>query len=121
MGVTNPKIFVDHENHNTLDNCRKNLRTATNSQNQMNRRSQKNSVSRHKGVHFYKRYQRWQSQISYNNKRIQLGYFKYEQDAALAYNEAARKYHGEFAYFNSVFELPIYKEVNDVKSRILHN
>jgi hypothetical protein len=35
--------------------------------------------------------------ITFEKKKIYLGYFRSEIDAAKAYDRAARKYHGEFA------------------------
>ena len=40
---------------------------------------------------------RWQAYISVNGERLALGTFKYKLAAAVAYAEAAAKYHGEFA------------------------
>lgn len=44
----------------------------------------------------------WAAKIRVNTKEIYLGLFKTEKEAALAYNRAAKKHHGEFAYLNKV-------------------
>ncbi len=93
---------TDHINMNKLDNRRKNLRVATRSQNQANKKSQINSSSQYKGVGWHKRKKKWTAQISVNNRLIHLGGFSTEEKAALAYNEAAKKYYGEFGRFNIV-------------------
>lgn len=55
---------ADHENHDTLDNRRANLRQANGSQNQGNRRRRIVSTSRHKGVHWDKRRSKWRAEIN---------------------------------------------------------
>lgn len=40
--------------------------------------------------------------IRVNNKLIHIAYCKTKEDAALKYNEAALKYHGEFANLNII-------------------
>lgn len=92
---------IDHINGNTLDNRRTNLRICTHAQNCKNC-IRKKGVSKYRGVYWYKNTKRWKSQISIDNKRISLGYYKNEIDAAIAYNLAAMKYHREFAVLNNI-------------------
>ncbi len=99
LKVTNQ---VDHRNQNKLDNRRKNLRPATQSQNQANRGPTAANTSGFKGVFWYERYGRWYARIRVNKQHIFLGYFKRKNDAARAYNAAAKKYFGEFAFLNKV-------------------
>jgi hypothetical protein len=95
------RSVVDHTNTNSLDNRRSNLRLATPSQNSCNsRRDKSNTYSRYRGVSFSKRKQKWFAAIRANGKKIWLGYFKTEIDAARAYDRAAREYHKEFASLN---------------------
>jgi hypothetical protein len=93
-------LLVDHRNCDSLNNRRANLRLATRSQNQCNTRKRKNTTSRFRGVCFHKFHQKWATQIFAEGKRIFLGYFDSEIEAAKAYDEAAKKYYGEFARLN---------------------
>ena len=105
LGLTNPKIMVDHKNHNGLDNRRENLRACNDSQNHGNEQIGKGYSSHYKGVSFLKRRTHlltpWGAQIRINKKLIYLGVFSTEEEAAQAYNAAALHYFGEFAYLNS--------------------
>lgn len=92
----------DHANGNGLDNRRSNLRKATASQQQYNRRLQSNSTSGYKGVSWHKNLGCWRTRIHVDRKEIHIGIFDDIKDAARAYNEAAIKYHGEFASLNQV-------------------
>jgi len=99
--MNSPKgLIVDHKNNNTLDNRRANLRVATHSQNNFNCRKRKNTSSRFIGVSFDKHKTVWTAYISFHRERIWLGCFKTEIDAAKAHDQAAKKYHGEFARLN---------------------
>jgi hypothetical protein len=89
-------FFVDHINGNTLDNRRDNLRICTHAENMRNRFPNKNNPSGYKGVSWYKRQQKWRSQIRVDNKKIHLGYFNTPEEAYLAYCNASKKYHQEF-------------------------
>lgn len=98
-----PKGFLtDHRNGDTLDNTRKNLRTATNAQNQRNSPVYRNNTSGFKGVSWATKAKKWIGHIRVNGKNKTLGYFTDKLDAAKAYNQAAREYHGEFARLNPV-------------------
>jgi len=92
-------LEVDHVDHNTLNNQRYNLRNCSHCQNSKNQKSHKDSTSKYKGV-FQKRPDRFQSHITQNGKIIHLGTYKTEEEAARAYDEAAKRLHGKFAYLN---------------------
>lgn len=91
---------VDHKDGNGLNNTRDNLRLCTHAQNMCNRKPQSGGASKYKGVHFYPRRNKWGAEIKLNKKRIWLGRFNNELDAAHAYDAKARELHGEFARLN---------------------
>jgi hypothetical protein len=100
MGAPKGKV-VDHINGDGLDNRRANLRLATRAQNIYNRRkTTKKTSSRFVGLSFNKKSTMWDGCIQYKRKKIHLGRFKNEIDAARAYDRAAIKYYGEFARLN---------------------
>ena len=101
---TPERMFTDHINNIKLDNRRSNLRICSKAENCRHRKKQKGSFI-YKGVSWYGRTHKWKAQIKYNNIKITLGYFKTEIGAAKAYNEAALKYHREFATINDLKEL----------------
>lgn len=90
--------IYDHKNGNGLDNRRGNLRPATRSQNQGNRRSQRNAGSAYLGVHFDKKMGKWRAQA----RGVHIGWFVTELEAAVAYNDQAPAFHGEFARLNDL-------------------
>ena len=96
-------LWVDHINHNRLDNRKANLRLATPSQSNANERKPCGSrSSEYKGVSRYKRTGKWRAYIGINGRHLHLGYFDDDTLAARAYNEAATEYFGEFAYLNDI-------------------
>lgn len=89
--------IVDHENHDTLDCQRENLRVCTKAQNTMNRRGpQKNSKSGVRGVSWAKSRGKWVAYIKADGKVRNLGYFLTIADAAAAYASANKEHFGEF-------------------------
>jgi hypothetical protein len=101
MVANAPKgLFVDHINHNGLDNRKLNLRLCTNAQNQQNSRPRSGGTSKYKGVHWHKARKKFCARIHFNKKSIHIGYFKDEIEAAKAYDKKAKELFGEFAYLN---------------------
>jgi hypothetical protein len=90
----------DHRNGETLDNRRENLRAVTAAENQCNKATYRNNRSGYKGVSWYKAKHCWRAYIGANGKITHLGYFDDLEDAARAYNVAAKELHGEFARLN---------------------
>lgn len=117
LDVNDSSIIIDHKDRNGLNNQRNNLRLADKSTNAMNKLA--NGEVEYKGVciqrqkqkYFHKGTNTWKeantsdkirARIKVNGKSINLGSFKTIEEAALAYNEAAIKYHGEFAVLNEI-------------------
>jgi len=96
---------VDHKNGDGLNCVRSNLRPATGSQNCSNRLSRA-TLSPYRGVIPKNNCERWEAYIKVDQKRKYLGLFTSAEDAALAYNNAALLYFGEFAVLNEIAEMP---------------
>jgi hypothetical protein len=101
-----PKIFIDHINGNTLDNRKDNLRPVTTSQNMKNRKPSKIGTSIYLGVHYCKNKRgskKWRALIKpYQERNIHLGYYYTEEEAAYAYNLAAKEIHKQYANLNVI-------------------
>jgi hypothetical protein len=93
-------VQVDHADNNGPNNQRSNLRLSTHSQNQRNCKIQSNSTTGFKGVTRRKNERRFSAQIFINGKTMVLGRFDKPEDAAKAYDDAARQHFGEYARTN---------------------
>lgn len=104
--IMNPpkELCVDHINLNRLDNRRCNLRLATIAENNRNIWRHRKNTTGYKGVSFRKNSARnpWEARISVDGKNVHIGNYPTKEQAALAYNEAAKKYYGDFARLNKV-------------------
>lgn len=90
----------DHINGDTLDNRRCNLRKVTNQQNQWNRRKGRASGTPFKGIQWSDKASGWRAKIRVHGRQIYLGTFDTPEDAARAYDVAARQHFGEYAALN---------------------
>lgn len=81
--------FVDHKNHNRLDNRKQNLRAVTKSQNQMN--VNYTGVSRTKQGKYY-------AYIKLNQKMYNLGQYVFEEEARFARWYAEQLLFKEYSY-----------------------
>lgn len=98
LGKPPEGMEIDHRNGNKADNRRANLRFATRSQNNANRPHW--GATPYKGVGFHKHKQRFYSKIRVNTRVAHLGYFATAEEAARAYDVAAREAFGPFARCN---------------------
>jgi hypothetical protein len=88
-------LFVDHINHNTLDNRKENLRNVTNSQNQMNSKLLSTNTTGYRGV--CPKDGKYVAKIRIGGKQVHLGYFKTPEEAYERYKDAAKEVHGEYS------------------------
>jgi hypothetical protein len=88
-----PPHTIDHSNTDVSDNRFRNLREATQSQNNGNANLTKKNTSGRKGVSWKKSRGKWVASIHQKH----IGIFENLDDAAKAYAKAAQEYFGEFA------------------------
>jgi hypothetical protein len=95
-----PEQWVDHKNHDTLDNRRKNLRVCTPRQNMLNRRKRSDNTSGFIGVRWHSITQKWQAYIKYEGTWIHLGLYKNKLVAKHVRDMEAAILFREFVYLN---------------------
>lgn len=108
--LTNQK-YVDHKNHNGLDNRRCNLRfpedgiTSNQGYNNINMKRRRNNTSGYTGVLYDKKSQKWTANIGINYKTKRLGTFNTYEEAVEARKQGEKKYYSGWSYEESVKEI----------------
>lgn len=98
-----PKGFSLDRIDSSKDYSKENCRWVSPQQQARNcRKTTKKCQSKFKGVNYCKKQDKFRARIGINYKRIHLGWFKTEIEAAKSYNKAAKKYFGKFAKLNDV-------------------
>lgn len=110
-----PGQWVDHINGNRLDNRKQNLRFATPTENQRNRKPTHNKAAR--GVRFNSRDGLWKASIQVDRKEISLGQWSTEAQAQRARACAELFYFAEFARVNDTLAVP--KDANTLRKDAL--
>ena len=95
------RIIIDHINGIRSDNRKSNLRIVNRTENNMNRKIQRNNTSGCTGVYWSDYRNRWVACIELFGKHIHLGVFKKYDDAVKARKNAEEIYFGEYSYDNS--------------------
>lgn len=94
--------LVDHINNIRHDNRISNLRIVSATVNAHNKLKKQNCSSKYIGVSLCKTSKKWLSYISFNSKRIHIGQFEFEIEAAKAYNDKAIELYKENANLNKI-------------------
>jgi hypothetical protein len=98
---------LDHESHNGHDCRLVNLRPASHAQGTQRKRELIRGnppTSKFKGVSKSTNESKWRARIAIDGRKIELGYFATELEAAHAYNAAASEHFGAFAKLNKLPE-----------------
>ena len=90
-------MIVDHVDGNRTNNRIENLRLATYSENNYNRKTASNNTSGVKGVYWNKESKKWRAKIVVDHKTIHIGMFHTIEEAETAITAARNNIHGDFA------------------------
>lgn len=89
--------FVDHIDGNKLNNRIENLRPATRSENQYNKKLKKQTFSGVKGVTWRNDLKKWRVKITVDGKEITIGNYKSLELAKKVMEESRTRLHKQFA------------------------
>jgi hypothetical protein len=93
-------MFIDHIDGNGLNNQKANIRVCTKAENCRNARIRGDNTSGYKGVSFHKPTKKWSASIQADKKQKHIGLFQSPQEAAFAWNIAAKEMHKDYAKLN---------------------
>lgn len=93
-------VFCDHKDRDTLNNQKENLRICTAADNQRNKTKKRNGIHKYIGVSV--NHKRFSASLTHNGKRVYIGTYDTQEEAALAYNNKKIELHGEFANLNQL-------------------
>lgn len=92
--------ILDHIDGDPSNNSPKNLRLATDQQNQRNKRPNRGGTSKFLGVYWDQSKSKWKANIGVDGKLVYLGLFTSEIEAALAYDAYADSLNCDFQSTN---------------------
>lgn len=110
----NKGLYIYHINNDRLDCRRENMVLLSKAQFEATKPPSKNNTSGLKGIRWKNRANAWVVEISVNRKAIYLGSFKNIIEAMNVYNEAAIRYHGDYAYINDIED----KDIEDIYKKL---
>ncbi len=105
-------LQVDHINHDKLDNRKENLRLCSQAENLLNKPFNNGKNYLVKGVYYRKGRRQWYVVLEAKGIRHYVGSYLSQIEAICAYNKAAKKYHGEFAYLNPIPENDVFIDID---------
>lgn len=97
-------IEIDHKNRNRNDNRKTNLRQCTHIENMRNQPLKQNNTSGFIGVYFKNENNKWCAQITYNKRKLHLGYFENKENAIIARLKAEKELFKDFAPQRHLFK-----------------